>query len=98
MFTATFPDELARAAGSLIDAVRHERNPKFQNSAFLGLMQQLRDREVVIEGNDMVAAASASGWAADFATADIKGKGKGRAVRQRWGHPIAMGLLIAPSL
>lgn len=85
------PDELARAAASLIDAVRHEQNPKFQNSAFLGLMKQLRDREVVIEGNQMVPTeeATTTGWAADFqAAADIKGKGRavelpGR-LRSRW--------------
>ena len=43
-------DELARAAGSLIQAVQHEQNPKFKKSAFLGLMQQIRDREVTVEG------------------------------------------------
>ena len=76
-------DELARAAGSLIEAVRHEQNPKFQNSAFLGLMKQLRDREVVVEGNQMVPKEEASGWASDFQSSvgtDMKGKGKGRAV------------------
>ncbi|KIP04201.1 hypothetical protein PHLGIDRAFT_25719 [Phlebiopsis gigantea 11061_1 CR5-6] len=73
------PDDLARAAASLIDAVRHEQNPKFQNSAFLGLMKQLRDREVVIEGNQVVPTEGtipvASSWAADF-QADVKGKGR----------------------
>ena len=71
------PDELARAAGQVIDAVRHEQNPKFQNSQFLGLMKQLRDREVVVEGSKMVPKEEASGWAADFqSTVDVKGKGK----------------------
>lgn len=71
------PDELARAAGSLIDAVRHENNPKFQSSAFLGLMKQLRDQEVVIEGNQMVSREDASSWASDFrSSADLKGKGR----------------------
>ena len=92
------PDELARAAGSLIDAVKHEQNPKFQNSAFLGLMKQLRDREVVVEGNQMVpkeeAATTASSWVADFQSsvpaADVKGKG--RAV-EIFEHPITSSML-----
>lgn len=76
-------DELARTAGLLIDTVRGEQNPKFKNSQFMGLMQQLRDREVVIEGNDMVQitteGSSANDWAADFrSTVDVKGKGRAR--------------------
>ncbi|EKM54509.1 uncharacterized protein PHACADRAFT_258401 [Phanerochaete carnosa HHB-10118-sp] len=71
------PDELARTAGSLIDAVRHEDNPKFQSSAFLGLMRQLRDREIVIEGNQMVPREEASSWANDLqSSVDVKGKGR----------------------
>lgn len=76
-------DELSRAAGALIEAVRTEENPKFANSAFLGLMKQLRDKEVVIEGDQMVpndgvsTSGGASGWANDFSAAmDVKGKGK----------------------
>ncbi|KAL4249997.1 peroxisomal targeting signal receptor family protein [Abortiporus biennis] len=70
-------DELARTAGHLIETVRNETNPKFKNSQFLGLMKQIRDKEVVVHGNDMVA----SDWARDFdstSSADIKGKGKAR--------------------
>ncbi|THH15137.1 hypothetical protein EW146_g5294 [Bondarzewia mesenterica] len=75
-------DELARTAGQLIDSVSHDQNPKFQNSQFMGLMRQLRDREMVVEGNDLVqnslSEAGASQWADDFSTAarDVKGKGK----------------------
>lgn len=76
-------DELARTAGLLIDTVRGEQNPKFKNSQFLGLMQQLRDKEVVIEGNDMVqntdAVSSESRWTSEFrSNVDVKGKGKAR--------------------
>lgn len=91
------PDELARAAGSLIDAVRHEQNPKFQNSVFLGLMKQLRDREVVVEGNQMVPKEEAANWAADFQPwggADVKGKG--RAVDFA-GQPIISNMLSETS-
>ncbi|KAF8200672.1 hypothetical protein BJ912DRAFT_1122391 [Pholiota molesta] len=47
-------DELARTAGMLLEGVKHEQNPKFQNSAFMGLMKQLRDGEVIVDGNTMV--------------------------------------------
>ena len=53
-------DELARAAGMLVDAVKEETNPKFKNSAFLSFMRQVRDREVVVDGNDMVPASEAT--------------------------------------
>ncbi|KIJ49653.1 hypothetical protein M422DRAFT_28020 [Sphaerobolus stellatus SS14] len=74
-------DELSRTAGALIESLREETNPKFKNSAFLGLMRELRDREVVIEGSEMVkvgenSTGSASSWAQDFSKGDVKGKGK----------------------
>ncbi|KAF7361678.1 hypothetical protein MVEN_00511300 [Mycena venus] len=83
-------DELARTAGLLLETVRDAQatNTKFQNSAFLGLMRGLRDREVVVEGNEVVKntgqqqATSAQGWASDFSAqalgqgADVKGKGR----------------------
>ncbi|KAA1474232.1 TPR-like protein [Dentipellis sp. KUC8613] len=74
-------DALSRTAGLLIDAVQHDKSAKFQKSEFLGLMRQLRDREMVVEGNTMVPNTQSSqqqlsGWANDFATADVKGKGK----------------------
>lgn len=47
-------DGLARTAGELLDKVKHESNPKFQNSNFLSLMRQLRDREVHVEGDKIV--------------------------------------------
>ena len=47
-------DELSRTAGVLLDTLKDERNTKFQNSAFLGLMRQLRDKEIRIEGDQMV--------------------------------------------
>lgn len=78
-------DDLSRTAGMLIEAVKEETNPKFQNSAFLGLMRQLRDKEMTIKGTDMVntsespADGYSSSWAHDFTTqSDVKGKGKAR--------------------
>ncbi|KAJ7772535.1 hypothetical protein DFH07DRAFT_163633 [Mycena maculata] len=73
-------DELARTAGLLLETVRdaQAQNSKFQKSEFLGLMRGLRDRDIVVEGNDMVqntGQASASAWASDF-QADVKGKGR----------------------
>jgi len=71
-------DELARTAGLLIESVRDEVNPKFQNSQFMGLMKQLRDREVVVEGDKMVEkgfGVSDARWANDFQI-DVKGKGR----------------------
>jgi peroxin-5 len=49
-------DILARTAGLLVQSVDHEKNPKFSNSQFLGLMKQLRDRTAIVEGDDIVAA------------------------------------------
>lgn len=80
-------DELSWTAGLLVEAVKEEANPKFQKSAFLGLMRQLRDKEMTIEGADVVktvassrgGATDPSTWASDFtALPDVKGKGKGR--------------------
>jgi peroxin-5 len=70
-------DLLARTAGLLVQSVDHETNPKFANSQFLGLMKQLRDRKVIVEGNDIVAA-SPEGQMLQTHTifADHKGKGK----------------------
>ncbi|KAF9010527.1 hypothetical protein BDQ17DRAFT_1387762 [Cyathus striatus] len=66
-------DELARAAGLLLENVKHEQNPKFQNSQFMGLMKQLRDGMVVVEGNQMV---ENDGRSFSASRADVKGKGK----------------------
>lgn len=53
-------DDLARTAALLIDAVKHEENPKFKNSQFMSLMRQLRDGEMTVEGNEMVATSDAT--------------------------------------
>lgn len=47
-------DDLARTAGQLLDSVKHEQSQKFQESSFLALMRQLRDREVRVEGDRMI--------------------------------------------
>ena len=47
-------DELARTAGQLLDNLKHDQSEKFQNSAFLALMRQLRDKEVRVEGDQMI--------------------------------------------
>lgn len=66
-------DELARTAGMLLENVRHEQNPKFQKSQFLELMKQLRDGEVIVEGNQMV---ESEGRTSSQAQVDVKGKGR----------------------
>jgi len=48
------PDALSRTAGQLLDSVRHDQSDKFQNSQFLQLMRQFRDKEVVVEGDKLV--------------------------------------------
>ena len=47
-------DELARTAGQLLDNLKHDQSQKFQNSSFLSLMRQIRDREVHVEGDKLV--------------------------------------------
>lgn len=47
-------DELARTAAELLENLKHENSEKFQNSTFLALMRQLRDKEVRVEGDQMV--------------------------------------------
>jgi hypothetical protein len=49
------PDALAITAGQLLDSVGDNQSEKFQNSKFLKLMRQLRDREVTVEGDKIVA-------------------------------------------
>ena len=48
-------DELARTAGQLLDSLKAERSDKFQQSSFMELMRQLRDKEVHVDGDKMVA-------------------------------------------
>ncbi len=71
-------DLLARTAGLLVQSVDHEKNPKFANSQFLGLMKQLRDRTAILQGNDIVAAPldSQSRQGQTASTTDPKGKDK----------------------
>jgi peroxin-5 len=71
-------DDLARTAAMLMEAVKDEESPKFRNSSFMSLMKRLRDRELVVEGNDF-RQASGSSWAAEFGVSDRKDKGKARA-------------------
>lgn len=47
-------DDLAKTAGQLLENVKHDRSNKFQESNFLSLMRQLRDKEVKVEGDDIV--------------------------------------------
>ena len=47
-------DELARTAGALLDKVKDDQSTKFRQSNFLSLMRQLRDREVRLEGDQLV--------------------------------------------
>jgi len=48
------PDALARTAAQLLESVKDNQSDKFQNSQFLELMRQLRDREVTVEGDKIV--------------------------------------------
>ena len=47
-------ETLARTAGQLLNSVRDDQSQKFQESNFLALMRQLRDREVRVEGDKIV--------------------------------------------
>ncbi|KAL9029066.1 MAG: hypothetical protein Q9196_002648 [Gyalolechia fulgens] len=49
-------DELARTAGHLLENVKHDQSAKFQGSNFLSLMRQLRDKEMKVEGANIVQA------------------------------------------
>lgn len=75
-------DQMARLAAQVIDSVKHEENPKFKNSVFMGLMQQLRDGEVVVDREGFVSSELASPSTSEAATitAGMNGKGKARAV------------------
>jgi peroxin-5 len=67
-------DDLARTAGMLLENIKNEQNPKFQKSQFLGLMKQLRDGEVVVDGNQMVE--NNSQTSQQTSQVDLKGKGR----------------------
>jgi len=51
---ASDADELARTAGQLLENVKGDQSRKFQESNFLSLMRQLRDKEVRVEGDKLV--------------------------------------------
>jgi len=57
------PDALARTAGQLLESVRGNTSQKFQNSEFLQLMRQFRDREVQVEGDKIVERSKAKNMA-----------------------------------
>ncbi|CAD0095071.1 unnamed protein product [Aureobasidium vineae] len=52
-------DELAQTAANLLERVSDNQTSKFKNSAFLGLMRQLADREIRVEGDKMVPVSTA---------------------------------------
>jgi hypothetical protein len=54
-------DALSRTAGELLNSVRHDQSTKFQNSQFLELMRQFRDKEAVVQGDKIVAAEMSNG-------------------------------------
>ena len=76
-------DELARAAGMLVDAVKEETNPKFKNSAFLSFMRQVRDKEVVVDGNDLVPASEATSTTSSEAQSRLMNAPMGIGPQQR---------------
>lgn len=47
-------DDLARTAGQLLTNVRGDTSEKFQQSKFLDLMRMFRDKEVVVDGDQIV--------------------------------------------
>lgn len=73
-------DELSQTAGLLLSNIsqEYESNPKFKQSAFLGLMQKLRDREVIVEGNEMVENLNP----VETSTSHANNKGKAREIVQ----------------
>jgi hypothetical protein len=50
----TDPDALAQTAGQLLQSVSQETSEKFAQSSFLALMRRLRDKEVVVEGENFI--------------------------------------------
>ncbi|KAI5794469.1 hypothetical protein DFH27DRAFT_566591 [Peziza echinospora] len=47
-------DDLSKTAGQLLDTLSQNQSKKFQESNFLALMRRLRDKEVKVEGGEMV--------------------------------------------
>jgi len=77
-------DELARAAALVLENMKDEQNPKFKKSQFMGLMQKLRDGDIIVEGNQIVKNEGQG--------TSVDSKGKGRAVEV----PITSGTPSAP--
>ncbi|KAI6000707.1 hypothetical protein EDD15DRAFT_2386123 [Pisolithus albus] len=75
-------DQMARLAAQVIDSVKHEENPKFRKSAFMSLMQQLRDGEVIVDKEGFVSSELVSPSTSEAATItpSMNGKGKARAM------------------
>ncbi|XP_006460809.1 hypothetical protein AGABI2DRAFT_117731 [Agaricus bisporus var. bisporus H97] len=72
-------DELARTAAMVIENLKHETNPKFQNSQFMGFMKQLRDGEVIVDGDKVVENDGRMRNSSQIEVGkDVKGKGKER--------------------
>ncbi|KAI1794109.1 TPR-like protein [Ganoderma leucocontextum] len=88
------PDELARTAGLLLDTVQSEPNAKFKNSAFMGLMRQLRDGEVIVEDNEMVQRSEAVGGIQS--STDVKGKGRAVDISEARANRTQMPLFQQP--
>ena len=53
MTPAQESDDLARTAGQLLNSVKDNQSDKFQQSVFLQLMRQFRDKEVVVDGDNI---------------------------------------------
>jgi len=99
--SASPTDEMARLAAQVIEAVEHEQNPKFKESAFMGLMLQLRDGDVVLDQNGFVASDSTSTTVPinhlPLSTSiDVKGKGKARDINVS-GTTLTAGGITSPS-
>lgn len=99
--SASPTDEMARLAAQVIEAVEHEQNPKFKESAFMGLMLQLRDGDVVLDPNGFVASDSTSTTVPinhlPLSTSiDVKGKGKARDINVS-GTTLTAGGITTPS-
>lgn len=54
-FTEADDEELAEAARLVLDSVQYSSNPKFKDSKFMNFMKQIRDHEVTIKENKVVA-------------------------------------------
>ncbi|KAK3692656.1 hypothetical protein B0T22DRAFT_21483 [Podospora appendiculata] len=90
-------DDLARAAVDILSSVSDNQSEKFKNSNFLQLMRRIGNREIVVEGTDLVDVESGekvvyketgSEHDSGIEGANLDGKGKDRADGQNGGlHP-----------